>query len=726
MIYKHEKTPLYGKISDYDSELQLHKVDETKWEKYWNELVDKYHYLGFESSIGGRVKYIITLGELIIGAISFCSAVYHLAPRDSYMGWDNETRLSLLPHIVNNNRFLILPEVNIQNLASRVLSMSLHQMQEDWEKQYEILPYMVETFVDREQYLGTCYKAANWTYLGITKGYGKIGKDFVYHGRKKDLYVYIIDRQFAKRFKPDISRIKVYNEREELSAMINGIPMWSPSLLKDIGITDNPVEKITQKFIDHVLRYTPFLGRSENKLHFTSMLQGLLSDIKRKCIEPIATAFQGPDNVRNLTNFMSRSKWDEAEVHSEYKTELSELINHNEGMLTGDNTSFPKKGNNSVGVARQYCGNTGKVDNCQTGVMVGYASPKGYGLVEHKLYVPEKWFNADHTELRKNCGIPSNIRFKTKNEMMLEMIDDTVESDLFQAKYIGVDSEFGSDSDFLDGLPDSLIYFADVRSNQLFFTKRPNVYMPTYSGKGKVPTKKKADTAPQSVKKIIEDSAEPWERVVLGIGAKGPVIAEDKCLRVVEVRADLPCKDVWLYARKFEDGSIKYAICNAPNDVNKNEIRKPALMRWSIEQCFKECKDYLGMDHYESRSWDSWHRHILLAMIAHLFILKLRMEFSRKPNVPNATPYVTSPVSLDDYLEAHLQMISGQKIDHKDISAMPLTLQQFMTIGLIQKLVNATFPKVGLIVEEIDYLLYKAASAFKSHSLAAVNQVLLL
>jgi SRSO17 transposase len=723
MQYRYDTTPLNGKISDYEDELQLHKVDETKWEKYWNKLVQEHHYLGFESSFGGRVKYIITLGDRIVGAISFCSAVYHLAPRDTYIGWNEETRAAMLPHLVNNNRFLILPKINIKNLASSVLAMSLRQLRKDWEKQYEVTPYMVETFVDKEHYLGTCYKASNWTYLGATKGYGKIGKDFVYHGRKKDLYVYILDRKFALQFKPDISR--VYSEREEVSAMINGTPMWYPTLLKELGITDNPGQKVAQRFVDHVLRYTPFLGRSENKLHFTSILQGLLSDLKRKSIEPIAIAFEGSDSVRNVTNFMSRGKWDDAGMLAESQAELSELLSHEEGMLTGDNTSFPKKGKNSVGVARQYCGSTGKVDNCQTGVILGYASVNGYGIADYELYMPDKWFDADHADLCNKCDVPSDVSFRTKNEILLSMIQDATQSGLFGAKYIGVDSEFGSDSNFLDGLPGGLIYFADIRSNQLVFTDRPSVSVPDYSGKGRKPQKEKPENSPLPVKEVIEESKEPWERVVLGIGAKGPVIAEDKCLRVVEMRGGLPGKDVWLYARKLDDGTIKYALCNTHADASKNEIRKPALMRWSIEQCFRECKDYLGMDHYESRSWDGWRRHILLTLIAHLFIIKLRIELSRIPNEPNSTPYVAGPVSLEEYLEAHMQMLANEEVNHPDISEMPTTKQQFMTIGLIQKLVNATFPKVGLIVEEIDYLLSKAKSAFSSHSLSTVNSVLL-
>ena len=724
MVYRIDKTPLCGKISDYEDKLLLHKVDETQWEAYWDKLVRKHHYLGFDASFGGRIKYVVTLGRRIVGAISFCSAVYQLGPRDAYIGWDEETRAAMLPHLLNNNRFLILPWISILNLASRILSMSLQQVREDWEKQYNAAPYMVETFVDREQYLGTCYKASNWTYLGVTKGYGKIGKDFVYHGRKKDLYVYVMDREFARRFKPDIAR--AYNLREELIAMMNGTPMWYPSLLKELGLTDSPAQKIEQKFADHLMRYAPFLGRSENKLHFVSMVQGLLSDLKRKSIEPIAVAFEGSDGVRNLTNFMSRSKWDDEKMLDEYRRELSGLLSHGEGMLTGDETCFPKKGDNSVGVARQYCGNTGKVDNCQAGVVVGYASTKGYGLVDYRLYMPEKWFDDGHADLRKKCGVPPKTRFRTKNEMMLEMMQETIKSGLFPAKYVGVDSAYGSDNDFLDGLPENVVYFADVRSSHLVFASRPDVFTPAYSGKGRRPTKEKTEGAPLDVKKIVGESEEPWERVVLGIGSKGPVIAKDKVLRVVEVRGGLPGKDVWLYARRLDDGTIKYALCSAAADAPKNEIRKPALMRWSIEQCFNEGKEYLGMDHYEARSWDAWRRHILLTLIAHIFIIKLRMAFSRKPDAPGAVPYVTKPVSLDEYLDAHMRMLANQQICHPDIHAMPQNPQQFMTIGLIQKLVSGTFPKVGSVVQEINYSLYKAASAFHSHSLAAVSKALSL
>jgi hypothetical protein len=251
---------------------------------------------------------------------------------------------------------------------------------------------------------------------------------------------------------------------------------------------------------------------------------------------------------------------------------------------------------------------------------------------------------------------------------------------------------------------------------------RPGVAVPPYSGTGRKPAKQQPEYEPLTVSELARQSEAPWESVVLGIGAKGPVIAEDKCLRVVDVRDGLPGKDVWLYVRKLENGKLKYALCNAPPDATIAEIRKPALMRWSIEQCFGECKDYLGMDHCEARSWDSWHRHILLTLIAHLFIIKLRIAFSSTPRAPGVTPHVEDPVSLDDYLEAHMQMLRNERISHPGILPKAVVPQQFMTIGLIQKLVDAALPKVGTVVEEINHLLYKAMSSFDSHSKGAVEK----
>ena len=722
MAYKYDKTPLTGELSDYPGEVRLHKVDETKWEAFWDEIVREYHYLGYEGQMGARIKYVVTLDKQVVGAISFCSATYKLGPRDEYIGWGEETRLSNLPHLIMNNRFLILPWIRVRNLASHILSKSLRQLRKDWEKQYEITPYMVETFVDREKYLGTCYVAANWTYLGMTKGYGRQGNTFVYHGQIKDIYVYIMDRSFAKEFRPDLKRLR--NGREELEAMLNGTPFWYPSILKKMGITGDIIERIRQLFAAHLDRYLGYLGRKEHRAHFVAMEKGLLSDLERKSIEPIAVAYEGSENVRNLTFFMGKSKWDDAGMKDEYRQDLSGVLASEEGMITVDESGLPKKGNNSVGVARQYCGRTGKVDNCQVGVFAGYAGQHGYGLIDYDLYMPEVWFKGSHAALYKRCGVPKSLKFRTKTAIASEMIRGASESGLFPAKYVGADSAYGSDSEFLDSIPDGMVYFADVKSNQRVFASRPGMVLPEYSGRGRKPEKAAPEFPPRTVKDIAEDTEVEWNDVVLDIGAKGPIITNDKFLRVVEVRDKMPGKDVWLYIRKLSDGGIKYALCNESADASAEDLRRPALMRWSIEQCFQECKEYLGMDHYESRSWDGWHRHMLLCFIAHLFVIKLRQEFDCKPQMPGPAPYIDAPVSLEEYLVAAQNMMNNQDIMHPSIWAIPDQPQQVLTIGLVRKLIVAAFQKVGSLLKDVNYYMSTAAQAFNSHSRIAVQHAL--
>jgi hypothetical protein len=470
-----------GELSDHPGTVRLHKVDETKWEAFWNSLVREHHYLGYEGQIGARVKYIVTLGKQIVGAISFCSASYRLGPRDDYIGWSEEVRLAKQQHLVSNNRFLILPWIRVNNLASHILSKSLRQLREDWEKQYEVTPYMIETFVDREKYLGTCYIAANWVYLGVTKGYSRRGNTYEYHGQLKDIYVYIVDRSFAREFRPDLKRLR--NGREELEAMISGTPFWFPSILKDMGIIGDFTKQVKQYFADHIERYMVYLGSKPNRGHFITMLKGFLSDLERKSIEPIALAYDGGiGSVRNLANFMGANKWDEGGMRCEYRKDISGQLAHEDGMVTVDDTGFPKKGNNSVGVARQYCGRAGKVDNCQIGVMAGYVSPRGYGLIDCELYMPEKWFEDDFSGMRKKCCVPMSLRFRTKNQIASDMVRDAVGSGLFPARYVGADSAYGSDSKFLDSLPEGIIYFADVKKDQMIFVGRPKMSVPPYSG----------------------------------------------------------------------------------------------------------------------------------------------------------------------------------------------------------------------------------------------------
>jgi hypothetical protein len=307
--------------------------------------------------------------------------------------------------------------------------------------------------------------------------------------------------------------------------------------------------------------------------------------------------------------------------------------------------------------------------------------------------------------------------------MLSAMIVKAVDSGIFKGKYVGVDCSFGKDHVFLDSIPEKLIYFADVPSNQLVFLGRPEMLVPEYSGKGRRPGLSPS-FPPRHVKDLADDPSMVWQDVVLGNGAKGPITAKDKRVKVVECRDGKPGKAVWLYIRKLEDGSIKYALCNESMDATLEMVRAPALMRWSIEQLFKECKDYLGMDHYEARGWTAWRRHILFTLIAHLFLTKLRRKFSVKTNSPGPAPIVLKPVPLDEYMEAVNQATNNQPITSDNIRAYPEKHQQVLTIGLVMILIQPFIPKLGRVWAKVKHCLKRAKEAYWSHSRTKIARMM--
>jgi hypothetical protein len=221
----------------------------------------------------------------------------------------------------------------------------------------------------------------------------------------------------------------------------------------------------------------------------------------------------------------------------------------------------------------------------------------------------------------------------------------------------------------------------------------------------------------------------------------------------VEERDNQPGKDIWLYIRQLEDGSTKYSICNISADAPISSIRSLAMMRWSIEQCFKECKNYLGMDHYEVRTLTGWRRHILLTFLAHLFVCKLRRRFSTKPNPqgqdplgvhpPSSNfhkfdlsgsklaglsgfngpaPIVDNPMPFNEYMEAIGNIVNNKPINNSKIHLNPTNPQQILTIGLIIKIIGHFTVKLGDVFKNINYQLESNYDSYCSSSWKKVEK----
>jgi hypothetical protein len=174
------------------------------FKKYlWGYLLHHYHYLGLPKLVGEYLRYLVYLDGQVVACLAWASAAFKVKSRDQYIGWNPATRRKRLHLVVNNARFLVLPWIRVKHLASKVLAMTLKGLNEDWQNAYHHRIYLAETFVDISRFQGTCYKAANWRFVGLTRGSAKKGNDYQFHGQSKAVYLYPLDRQFKKALTDD-------------------------------------------------------------------------------------------------------------------------------------------------------------------------------------------------------------------------------------------------------------------------------------------------------------------------------------------------------------------------------------------------------------------------------------------------------------------------------------------------------------------------------------------
>ncbi len=611
-------------------------------EGLWDDLVCEHHYLSYKKFLGRYLKYLAFIDQKPVAALSWTAAARKLHVRDWFIGWDDSQRRQHLHHIISNSRFLIPPWVKIPNLGSHVLSLIIKRLNQDWRQRFGVSLWMLETFVDPRYFHGTLYKASNWIPIGQTAGYGKKGISYIHHGHKKEVYVYVLNPEFREnigcshtpyRFQ---GRPPLNHRKLEALKMILRDTDWHPEIEASMDLNIDDVKDLADELVCFHKKFHDSFNRIEQKRLGLGYLQGLLSNCDRKSVEPMAlNLLKGKTDVRNLQRFMQIHSWDDNGMLKTHLELLAPKIATDDGMITLDPSEFPKKGKESVGVIRQYCGRIGKVENCQSGVFIGYSGKKGYGLLNGQLYMPEKWFSEEYEERRAKTLVPDELVFQTKQQIALTLIKRVVQTGLFPAKWIGCDGAFGSNINFLRSLPTNFHYFASIASNEKVFLKKPEIGLPPYKGRGRRPTKVCVlnEQEPVIVKDLAKSSTIKWDSVILGEGAKGPIVAQAVCIRVYRCRDGLPVDEpVWLFLRKNADGQIKYAVSNAPAHTTFIELCQASTMRWPIEQCFQEAKSQLGMSQYEHRSWPAWHRHMLYVFLGLHFLLHVRLKLKKNDN----------------------------------------------------------------------------------------------
>lgn len=402
-----------------------------------------------------------------------------------------------------------------------------------------------------------------------------------------------------------------------------------------------------------------------------------MRDAPNKSIETMLLHKQGDDanKIRAMQHFMSEGAWDDEAVLAQHAKEVNKDLAEADGVLIIDGSDFPKQGSDSVGVKRQYCGELGKVANCQAGVFLAYASRQGYTLLDRRLYLPKEWLGDEaYAQRREACGVPEKLGFKTKAELALDMVKQLHEAKTLSYQWLTFDESFGRDTAFLDAVSAYITYLAEVPNDTCVWLSQPETELPQWTGKGRKPSRKrlKAGSAKaQRVDKLAQSLAETsWQRLSIKEGTKGPMLAYFACLKVVTVRDGLPGSDqLLILKRDVFSGDLKYYLSNAAKNTPLEELARITCMRWPIESCFEEGKQELGMGDYQLRSWKGWHHHMTLLILAHFFLVRLKLRLKDKVpklSLPQALLLLKASLPQPDFsLEKTLDIVNYYQDRHE-------------------------------------------------------------
>lgn len=435
--------------------------------------------------------------------------------------------------------------------------------------------------------------------------------------------------------------IRQLTAQEEIKTSV-GATLAPPSTrAPEISLVPEDVGRLTDELRRYHAHFTPLFQRKEQRRWALKYMEGqMMIELKSRSIEPMALHLEG-GNVQAMQQFISDGSWDDKKVLERHRQLVDETLGEDGGVVTLDSSEFPKQGRHSVGVARQYCGRTGKVDNCQSGVFLGYASGKGYTLVDRRLFLPEKWFDEKYLGRREACKVPEDLVFKTKPQLGAEMIRLLDQEKILRFRWIVGDELFGRSSWLLDQIDEiGRCYMMEVPIDTHVWMERPETCVPRWSGRGRRPGKKRclAPGAPASCRVDAVAgglNAEKWKRHTIEEGCKGPVVSEFASVRVVASRDRLPGPDVWLILCRKVGGGVEGAplrafLSNAPVETSLDVFVRVWRLRWTVERAFEECKGELGMDEYQVRGWRGWHHHMTMTFLSHHFLVKMRLRLGEK------------------------------------------------------------------------------------------------
>lgn len=388
------------------------------------------------------------------------------------------------------------------------------------------------------------------------------------------------------------------------------------AMLAECEVSPQVFSGVAERLARFVEPFGRLLNQPAQRSHAADYVSGLLSDLERKNVESIA--YRHDQERDPLQHFIGCAAWDHAPLMTELARQVGVELGEDDGVIVFDPSAFPKKGKQSVGVARQWCGRLGKVDNCQVAVYMAYVSRIDHVLVNARLYLPEEW--AKDRARRKAAGVPKEVRFQTRHAQALQMLAE--QGPWLPHGWVAGDDEMGRAAAFrrdLQALGEQ--YLLAVPCDTLI--RDLDAPSPAYGGRGVFPK----CPFQRSDRWRDELSAAAWTRINVRDGDKGPLAVEVATCRVRTKinRRIMQYEEVLVIVRSLDDeGATKYDfyLSNAPRETPVKEFARVALAAHRIEEAIKRGKSEAGLSHYEVRTWLGWHHHQVLSLMAAWFLVR--------------------------------------------------------------------------------------------------------
>lgn len=421
--------------------------------------------------------------------------------------------------------------------------------------------------------------------------------------------------------------------------MALSIPKLPPDIRATIQIDADDVSGMLQRLTRFLSSFTPHFYRKEQRTLSRRYVEGLLSDLHRKSAEPIATLHELPR--RPLQRFVGAGKWSDARVREVLHRQVNALIGEEDGILILDGSAFPKKGEHSVGVARQWCGRLGKVENCQVGVFVAYSGGGSTMLLDADLYLPQEWTR--RRALLREAHVPEEVKFRNKlkiAEAQLALVAPRV-----RHGWVVGDDEFGRPAWFrrrLDKRGERYVLEVPLNTSIRDLEARP-----PRTPAGKPGPAFKVVPFPTIDKWLQKHGFKSCKRVTVRNGEQGPKEVDVLIRRVRTMNRFKHGRcELMIITRDVDQPTeIKAFLSNADSRTPSEILTRVAGARHQIEEAFEVCKDDLGMDHYEVRSWVGWHHHMTMTLLTLWFVIREQRRLGEKNNGPDSQ--LNSPASAE-------------------------------------------------------------------------------